>query len=186
MTDLPLGWLVRSLGARVQKEGRPWKLQIYMFYIWVVHVVKLLVTCHAWTHCPNLWLPRKYKLFRSFRASCGVLDFLKTRIMKHMEILDQEVLTICDKFIKLMVPKCFLCYNLSINSTPDSWEGLLVVFQVMIVQWTIYLVLNLRPRWCTHGRNTLSKSDIAISDMRGQSYDNSSNMSSMFNGLQAL
>ena len=34
--------------------------------------------------------------------------------------------------------------------------------------------------------NTLSKLDIATSDMRGQSYDNASNMSGKYNGLQAL
>lgn len=34
--------------------------------------------------------------------------------------------------------------------------------------------------------NTLSELDIAIIDMKGQSYDNSSYMAGKFNGLQAL
>lgn len=137
-------------------------------------------------------------------------DFLKTHIETRGNPGSGRVSylskTICDEFIELMYKKvvCVIVkqlkkskyYSLSVDSTPDITHSdqLTVIVRYVLSDGSpverFLSFIKLKDHTGAHMENivlnTLSELDIAISDMRGQSYDNASNMSGKYNGLQAL
>lgn len=114
--------------------------------------------------------------------------------------------TICNEFIELMYNKIVSVivdelkhskyYSISVDSTPDITHSdqLTVILRYVLSDGTpverfiAFIKLNNHTGALMADLviNTLSELDIPICDMRGQSYDNASNMSGKYKGLQAL
>lgn len=137
-------------------------------------------------------------------------DFLKT----HIEIrgnpgsgrVSYLSKTICDEFIELMYKKVVAAmveelksskyYSISIDSTPDITHSdqltiiIRYVFSEGVPVERFLAFVKLKDHTGATMEDvvlkTLSDLDIPLSDMRGQSYDNASNMAGMYNGVQAL
>lgn len=113
--------------------------------------------------------------------------------------------TICNEFIELMYKKISSVitdelkkskyYSLSVDSTPDITHSdqLTVILRYVLTDGTpverFLTFVKLQDHTGAHMEevvlNTLSALEIPLSDMRGQSYDNASNMSGKYKGLQA-
>lgn len=113
--------------------------------------------------------------------------------------------TICDEFIELMYKKIVSViteelkkskyYSLSVDSTPDITHSdqLTVILRYVLCDGTpverFIGFVQLQDHTGAHMEEvvlkTLSELEIPLSDMRGQSYDNATNMSGKYIGLQA-
>lgn len=86
-------------------------------------------------------------------------------------------------------------YSLSVDSTPDITHSdqLTVILRYVLTDGSpverFITFVKLQDHTGAHMEevvlNTLSELEIPLSDMRGQSYDNASNMSGKYKGLQA-
>lgn len=137
-------------------------------------------------------------------------DFLKKHIEKYGNPGSGNVSylskTICNEFIELMFKKVnFIIvkelkeskyFSISVDSTPDitHTDQLTVVVRYIlpdgspVERFLGFIPLNDHTAVQMEATvvGFLSKWDIKIEDMRGQSYDNASNMSGKYKGLQAL
>lgn len=114
--------------------------------------------------------------------------------------------TICNEFIELMYKKVVSVivdelkkskyYSLSVDSTPDITHSdqLTVILRYVLSDGMpverFIAFIKFHDHTGAHMAeiilNTLSELDIPLCDMRGQSYDNASNMSGKYKGLQAI
>ncbi|XP_063802615.1 zinc finger MYM-type protein 1-like [Pseudophryne corroboree] len=113
--------------------------------------------------------------------------------------------TICDEFIEVIGQqvlrqiiteiKTSKYYSVSVDSTPDisHTDQLTLIFRYVLPNGPIERFtkfIPVRGHTGEHLANTLllflEENGISIQDCRGQSYDNASNMSGKYNGMQAM
>ena len=86
-------------------------------------------------------------------------------------------------------------YSISVDSTPDVMhvDQLTVIIRYVLPSGSVERFIKLIPMFGHRGAEIaemilsfLDENDIPISDCRGSSYDNASNMSGKYNGVQNL
>ena len=86
-------------------------------------------------------------------------------------------------------------YSISVDSTPDVMyvDQLTVIIRYVLPSGSVELFIKFIPKFGHTGAEIaeiilsfFDKNDIQISDCRGPSYDNASNMNGKYNGVQNL